>query len=217
MSRPLSRLMVLVVALLALAADGRAYPKPSAYPIAWQLNFEYQIPQRIVVTIPGSLTAKAYWYMTYTVTNLTDKEQKFYPAFVILLDDGRLFRSDNNIPQVVLDTIRIREKRSTLESATEIAGIIRVGEDQARDGVAIWEEPTVEMGRFSVFVGGLSGESTILTDDAGQPVVKTDKDGKKDPVVLHRTLQLDFHVPGDEKFPSLDKLRPDGDPKWVMR
>src|SRR5690242_18395860 len=49
------------------------FPKPSLYPIAWELKFEHKIPKRIVVDIPGAAAPQAYWYMTYAVTNNTDK------------------------------------------------------------------------------------------------------------------------------------------------
>src|SRR5207244_10368152 len=76
-----SLLLALIVAFVfprSLRAD---YPKPSPYPKSWELKFEHGTPKRIVVQAPPSTVPKAYWYMTYTVTNDTDQHQLFLLAF----------------------------------------------------------------------------------------------------------------------------------------
>src|SRR5688572_15895179 len=137
----------------AQAAD--PFPTPSLYPKAWQLDFVHGKPTRIVVQPPGSAVPKAYWFMTYTVTNNTDKEQLFLPSFELATEDGKVIRNDVNIPQVVFESIKKREGMRFLEPAALIGGQLRLGPDQARDGVAIWPEPGPEMGQFAVFVTGL--------------------------------------------------------------
>ena len=216
MKRPGLVLMLWLAGLALLATVAGGYPKPSAYPISWELNFEHSKPTRVVVTPRGSKTAVAYWYMTYTVTNLSDREQTFLPNFEMLAEDGAVIRSDRNIPTEVLETIRIREKARSLESVAQIARTIRVGEDQAKDGMAIWPEPNPRMGLFSIFVGGLSGEATVLKDEAGQVVTKSGSDGKQEPVILHKTLELNYHIAGDERYPGHDEVDADGQ-GWVMR
>jgi len=216
MIRPRLMLTMCIGSLAFLAALAIGFPKPSPYPITWELNFEHSKPTRVVVTPKGSTTAQAYWYMTYTITNMGDQEQQFLPNFELLADDGRVIHSDIEIPTEVLETIRIREKSKTLESVTQIAGTIRIGEDQARDGVAIWPEPNARMGQFSIFVGGLSGEATILKDEDGNVVTKAGADGKKAPVVLHKTLELQYHVPGDDRYPGQDAVHEQAQ-KWIMR
>ena len=60
-----------------LQADrARAYPKPSINRIAWELDFQHGAPTRIVVKSAGQDGPKAYWYMPFTVTNLTQDEQR---------------------------------------------------------------------------------------------------------------------------------------------
>src|SRR5262249_14738039 len=150
----------------------------------------------------GAAEPQAFWYMTYTVTNLSNQEQNYLPRFEMLTEDGRVIRSDDHITVEVLESIRRRERNLHLESVVEIAGTLRVGEDQARDGVAIWREPDPRMGRFSIFVAGLSGEAVILKDSKGEPITTSTADGQKRPVVLWKTLALDYHMAGDEKFPG---------------
>lgn len=200
-----------VVMALAAGALLQAHPKPSPYPVSWEVKFTPGMPKRIVVTVPGE-APRAYWYLTYHVVNNTDKEILFLPVFTMLTRQEQLIRSDRNIPRAVFEQIKAVEKIRFLEPTPDVAGKLLVGEDQARDGVAIWPEPEARMGRFSIFVGGLSGEAVFLTDDEGKPV----KDEKGEPVILRKTLRLDYHVPGDEVYQHLDKVECTGS-EWVMR
>jgi hypothetical protein len=203
--------ILLASVFLASAAHAQA-PKPSPYPISWQFKFEHSTPKRVMVKVPGINTPQAFWYMTYTVTNNTSKEEMFLPAIELLTRDGRVIRSDVNIPAIVFDAIKTREKKQFLEPYPKIAGELRIGEDQARDGVAIWPEPMPEMGRFSIFVGGLSGEAVMYKDSKGEPVKSAD--GK--PVILRKTLQLNFLVRGDELQAGDDPVT-EQPSEWVMR
>lgn len=204
----------MLVALLSSLAP--AYPKPSPYPISWDLKFDYQTPKRIVVRTAPNREPEAFWYMTFTVTNLTRAEQNFLPRFELLDNEGVVNRSDDNIPLTVLETIRIKERNQRIEALNDLAGKLRIGEDQARDGVAIWREPSVKMGRFSIFAAGLSGESVILKDEKGNALERTNPEGRKEPIVLWKTLQLDYHLPADEKNPGTDVLQL-VEQQWIMR
>lgn len=204
--------LVCLVVASPMSVSQADFPKPSVYPISWEIAFSHGKPQRIVVQTPGEQTATAYWYMTYTVTNNSDQEQIFLPRFELLAEDGRVVRSDTNIPAAVFNAIKAREKKQLLEPFTTIAGEIRLGEDQARDGVAIFPEPSTRMGHFTVFVAGLSGEATTLKDDKGE--VSKDKDGQ--PVILRKTLRLNYHVRGDEVYPGEDEVNENAE-EWVMR
>jgi hypothetical protein len=187
------------------------FPQPSVYPIAWELDFKFEKPRRIVVEIPGEAAPRAYWYMTYVTTNNTNQEQIFLPKFEMVTKEGKVLRSDTERSPAVFEAIARRERARPLQPALKLQGQILVGEDQAKYGVAIWEEPDARMGSFSIFITGLSGETTTLTDDAGKPM--TDKDGN--PITLRKTRQLDFNVRGDELYGN-DPIEKTND-AWVMR
>ena len=191
--------------------DAGSYPKPSPYPITWELKFKHSMPKRIVVDT-GTGAPQAFWYVVYTVTNNSDQERTFLPFFEMLTSDGNVIRSDRNISMQVFRDIKAREKSQFLEHFTQIGGEIRLGEDEARTGVAIWKEPKPEMGSFSIFLTGLSGEATRLKDAEGKEL--KDADGK--PIILRKTLQLNYFVRGDEVYPGLDEVnsKPQA---WVMR
>lgn len=178
------------------------YPSPSIYPISWELQFDHDLPKRIVVETPGSAVPSAYWYLKYTVTNKTDKEQIFLPHFEMVTRTGDVIRSDFNISEKVFDEIKQREGDQFLQPFTKIGGEIRLGEDEAKDGVAIWKEPDPRMGNFSIFVGGLSGEAVQMKDDNGQPM----KDADGNPIILRKTLQLNYLIRGDDVYPGQDEV-----------
>ena len=208
-----------VVACLVLVHTVSAYPKPSIYPISWDLKFQHSGPKRIVVTTPGTNVPLAYWYMSFTVTNLTEQEQQFLPVFEMVTGDGKVIRSDKKVPGAVFDEVKKRERKSTLEPLEKISGRLLLGEDQAREGVAIWPEPSTRMGTFDIYVGGLSGESVFIKDGEEVNVkdwTKTSDQDRKKLNTLYRTLHLTYQIPGDEIKPEEDIVLPKGD-EWVMR
>lgn len=254
MSQPVRRALCLLalaavpsVALLAMSLPSRAapaapaaaaqegdasatpagFPVPSLYPKEWELKLEHKTPKRIVVDDPRTGKRNAYWYMAYTVTNPTNRPIDFAPSFQLLSHNSKSFvpvRSDIGIPPSVFARIYEREGNKFLESHRKIQGTLNPGEEQARDGVAIWPEPQARMGRFDIFISGLSGEYAIMKKKDGRFVqidlTKAAEELKgvaeSDRLTLRKTLVLSFHVPGDEIRPGEDPVIKKGE-KWVMR
>ncbi len=196
-------LATIFLSLLAISTFA-AFPKPSIYPIAWELTFKHAIPHRIVVSVPGQSEPQAFWYMTYTVQNDGKEEQMFLPDIELALQDGRVIRSDNNISPAVFDAIKRQTDDSLLQPYLKIAGILRVGEDEAKDGVAIWPEPMPRLEHFSIFVQGLSGEAVTIPGP------------KNKPIILRKTLELKYIFRGDEFYPDQTKVDQNAE-NWIMR
>lgn len=226
MRRPLRVRTALCAAALGLAClagtfsaprPAEAFPKPSSYPISWQLKFKHSLPKRIVVKSDD--TPRAYWYITFAVTNTGDEEQDFLPTFDLFTKDGKDLPAEKHVPGNVFDEVKKRERNRNLEPLERIAGKLRIGEDQTREGVAIWEEPSTRMGTFHIFVGGLSGESVLMKDGTETQIKDwtkiTDEDRKKYDI-LRKTLDLTFQVSGDEHNPELHPARLVTE-EWVMR
>lgn len=189
---------------LASAFASAEAPQPSVYPVSWKLDFEHGTPKRMVVKTPADSAAHAYWYMTFSATNNTGKEMLFLPVFEMLQENGKVVRSDKLIPQAVIDQVRKQEGNKFIEGGMQVSGEIRLGADQTKYGVAVWPETVLEMGKFSIFVGGLSGEYKS---------VKTD--GKE--TILRRSLQLNYWIKGDDAYPGEDEVTPEKAEVWVMR
>jgi hypothetical protein len=81
-----------------------------------------------------------------------------------------------------------------------------------------------EMGTFSIFVTGLSGETVTMKMVDGKPVkvkpenISEELKGvkKEDVIILRKTLQLNHVVYGDDRFPGLDEVNVKPE-QWVMR
>jgi len=211
--------LALAIAVAFPSSKVQAYPKPSVNRVSWELDFKHGLPQRIAVTLPGADAPKAFWYMTFTVTNNSKEEQSFLPIFDLVDDHGNVHRSDQNIPKNVFDAIKAREKIKLLEPISKASGRILVGPDQAHDSVAIWPEPLERMGSFTIYVTGLSGEAVWFKDGQETPLSKADwvKTKPEDAGnILRKTLQIDIQVPGDEFNQGRDiVLKKHED--WVMR
>jgi hypothetical protein len=218
------------VAALPAAPAGAAddtvarHPEPALYQASWELKFRHTAPKRIVVQSVASKNPVAYWYITYTVTNLGEKEEDFQPEFDLIAADGKVYRGNRAIAGDVFEAVRRAEGNPLLISPRKVGGLINVGPEQARDSVAIWEEPARKMGTFSIYVAGLSGESVTMKK-VGDRFVPVDpkkaadelKDVKdEDRLTLRKQLQLTYSVLGDEtnvgNAPVVKKAE-----KYVMR
>ena len=201
MHLPMAGLLVVVALAMPLCAD---YPQPSPFPVSWELTFDHSLPKRILVQGPGDSNPAAYWYVTYHAANNTDQDKiLFFPNFQMMLEDGQVVRSDIGVAPAVFDAIKQKEHLKYLQSNDVISGDLRQGEDQSKDGVAIWPEPRLRMGTFTIFCSGFWGESAVV------------KVGDKD-VTLHKTLQLTYHLDSDESHPGGGDLV-ELDHQFVMR
>jgi hypothetical protein len=191
------------------------HPEPSLYPISWELSFKHGSPRRIIVDVPGTSAPAAYWYITYSVTNKTGADQVFDPAssFELVTSDGKGYRGNFAIRREVFDAIKKQENNAMLERADKISGVLRQGEDETKDGVAIWKEPTSSMRSFNIYVTGLCGEHVTLKDDDGKPMTNTEGQ----PIILRKTLELTYQVRGGGNGP-VDPDQIEAKPEhWVMR
>ena len=210
-----------LLGLLASAApaddQAAAYPKPSPVPVSWELTFKHSDPKRIVVNIPGDPVPRAFWFITYSVTNEPDptgsqpsEERIFYPVFTMCTEDGKLLPADDGIHPAVFDAIKAIENDKFLEDPTLMGGRILLGDDQTRESVAIWPEPDQRMGSFTIFAAGMWGETAIARDSDGNPL----KDAQGNDVELHKTLMMRYHVDGDAThFSRVRKV----DEEFIMR
>lgn len=206
-------------------------PAPAPYPLSWEFELKYLDPRRIEVLLPGRSEPETYWYMVYTVINKSDRTQQFFPQFEVVTDDLQVAEADMGINPLVFAAIKERHKitHPYLVHPTEAIGPLQVGDDNARESVAIWRD--VDLTRspsFKVFVAGLSGENKVVKNpsyDPGKPetVKQVDQQGveREVPVnsryfTLRKTLEIDYQLPG-----SLDQRRR-GAPqrlrqRWILR
>jgi len=204
-----SYLMVLTAGLTMAFAVGLSHagtaPEPDVVPSSWELHFQYAKPRIISVTPPGEKDPQLFWYVTYTVTNETGEDQLFIPEIWLLTDGGDLMQANRKVPPAVFRAVKDYLGNPLLESPTQIVGKILQGEDNARDGVAMWPVPGHDVDVMRIFFGGLSGETHEVKDP-----------GTGETRVLRKTLMVEFHAPGDASH-IRDKQYIKKSQDWVVR
>jgi hypothetical protein len=231
----LSNLSALLLAMLPQAAEA-AVPEtaqPALNPIAWEIELKYEDPKRIEVQTPRG--RETYWYVLYTATNTSDQTQRFYPTFQIVTEDLRVYPTDVDVFPLVFQAIReLHKQQYPYLVAPNVASKepLKVGDDNARQSVAIWREIDLNVNSFSVFVSGLSGEAKVVKNPAYDPSVKENSAvaleirtggppkatfaSNPKTFTLRKTLQIDYALPGAAGTRSLvepQRTRV----QWVMR
>lgn len=170
--------------------EAQAYPKPAIVSPSWNLDFEAGRPQAIMVPdLAGR--PQWFWFLPYQVTNNTGEDRLFIPEFTVYTDQGDIITAGQDVPSTVYPAIARRLNNDLLESPVEVVGQLLQGPDYARESVAIWpafEGPDVD--RFTVFVGGLSGETQTVAGPDGQEIL------------VRRTKALEYATPGNYPTPE---------------
>jgi hypothetical protein len=184
-------LLGMTVGLILLAArQVRAYPEPAIVSPSWALDFTFTDPKPISVRdIRGQI--RWYWYTTYQVLNKSGDERQFIPEITVATDSGKIIAANHGIPVSVFDAIKEQVGNPLLESPLEIVGTILLGEDYAKEGVAIWRAFDHDVDEIRLFFAGLSGESAAVKN----PITG-------EPVNMRRTRMIRFKSPGNHTHPQ---------------
>jgi hypothetical protein len=218
-----------------LVQSALAEPKPSIAPTTWELKFTFQNPQRIVLKLPGESQSTTYWYMPYRVLNLTSEDRDFMPQIERIseidteLPAERVEDQPDAAPRIIsapamtgLDPAVFRAIQSRLAKThpflvppVEAIGRIKQGRDYAVDSVAVFEDLDPRINKFTIYVGGLTGERTQQANPNYDPDKPRD-DSNPRYFTLQKTLAIPYVVPGDVSTrktvdPTLGRLH------WVMR
>ncbi len=187
----------------------------SPFPVAalantgWALEFTPKTPKAVAVKLANGET-KWYWYMPFHLENREDETRWFIPSIEVVTDTGRIHNCNNPVPAEVYDTIYKRCGNALSEPLLRIAGPMKPGKDFAHDSLAIWPADTGDVDSFTVYVGGIYGETQPVNDPStGKPLMveakdpitgETRKDADGNPVMqpaeLKRTLRLTYATPG---------------------
>ncbi len=204
-------------------------PAPAPLPVSWEIELKFLDPRRIEVRLPGQSEPEVYWYLVYTAINRSQATQRFYPQFQLVTEDLTVFDTDVGIDRRVFEAIRERHKvtHPFLVSPTEVIGELKVGEDNARESVAIWRNVKMSGNTLAIYVAGLSGETHLLRNPAYDPArpetVRLEVNGLEREVtvnprffVLRKTLELRYRLPGSEAArQTADPVRESV--RWIMR
>jgi hypothetical protein len=205
---------------LAPAPRAVAAPEPAPLPRRWQLEIETSPLRTIVVDTPG-LGPRAYFFMTFKVTNNSTTDLLFAPSFELATDDMRVYRSGRDVPVVVTNRIKSLLQNPLLEDQISIVGTLLRGEENAKEGLVIWPVPEMHGSEVAVYCAGFSGETVTLEVPVPQPLQAAAGSGqssapKTEKKILRKTQELRFRLPGDLHPGADEPLRP-YEKRWIMR
>lgn len=206
-----------IVCVLAVQSLCLAFPEPALVHDKgdWTLDVRYSQPQQVSVSVPSDPSAKPkrFWYIILTVTNNTNQDAPFYPAFYLVTDTFQVIPAEKRMRKVVFDKIKLlhQGRYPFLESLDFVGNKILQGQDNQRDIAVIWPDFDPKTKNVDMFFAGLSNETAIID----HPIAKDSKD-KPVKVYLSKALQLKYSIGGDERLRAYAKLYPKSR-HWVMR
>ncbi|HBS28495.1 MAG TPA: hypothetical protein DEB06_03365 [Phycisphaerales bacterium] len=187
----------------ALAPSTHAAPEPEPIPRRWQLTLE---PGDLrVTTIETAGVPRAYFFLTYKVTNSTGEDRFFAPWFELATDQGTVIRSGRGVPPEVTERIRESFRNPLLLDEVSVQGLLLQGDENAREGIVVWPADDLAADEVSVFAIGFSGETkAAVRPDNGETVI------------LRKTLMLTHDTPGDID-PSSGRPLTRTQTRWILR
>jgi len=189
----LSTLLILPAAVAAVAAltlDARAYEEPEVVNPSWSLD--YKLGELKTISHRDARGhVRWYWYLPYEVTNYTGEPRMFVPELDLADDRGRVIAAGRDVPPGVFEAIVDQENNDLLLRPDKAIGTLFVGPDNRKESVGIWPIPDEDIDRLSIFFAGLHGETK-----------KVEHPGTGEPVLMSRTVMIDYATPGTPTSPQ---------------
>ncbi len=213
---PVTRPCVVVslFALVALAIGvglspaALAGPEPSPVPKRWQLDAEFG-PLRVATVQVPEVGPRAYFYLTYSVTNNSGEDLLFAPAFELSADTGSVRRSGRDVPVVVTRRLLDDLENPLMLDEISMTGTLLQGKENMKEGLVIWPAEELKLEHLTVYAAGFSGETATI---------EIPKAGSRDMAkfVLRKTAELTHWAGGEIDTSSSDPL-PRIRKRWIMR
>ncbi len=195
--------VVLLGGALLGSASALAAPEPDPVPRRWELDAKMGPLRVVTMSVNGS--PRAFYYMTYRVTNNSGEDLLFAPAFHLATDQGELLRSGRGVPLAVTDALIESQQNPLLEDQISIIDQLPQGPENAVQGLVAWPANDFDIDELTVYVAGLSGETkTVARPDNGEPVI------------LRKTMMIRYPVPGTLEGRGSRPLKPNQQ-RWILR
>jgi len=197
------------VPLASIATSAPAAPpEPSPVPTTWEFDFREGPLRLITVDVPG-VGPRAYFYLTFTITNFWGGELLYAPEFQLKTEEGEVLTSGQNIPPQVTQHLLDLLNDPLIDDQIGILGPVLEGVENAKSGVVIWPATDLDVDEIMVFAANLSGEHTSFW-------TKDPATGERKRIVLRKTLMLRYDTPGQiggRGARPLDLV----EKRWIMR
>lgn len=215
--RARSRRMVALTALavlggsLSMTAAPTAMalaPEPAPIPKRWQLEIETS-PLRLTTVRMNDGSQRAFFYMTFKVTNNSATDLLFAPSFEMATDEMIVLKSGRDVPGAATAELIERMQNPLLMDQIDVVGTLLRGEENAREALVAWPMPATFQSEITVYCAGFSGETATV--DLPNPV-----SGKMEKKLLRKTRALKFRLPGELRAMDGLELAP-VESSWIMR
>ena len=183
-------------------------PEPDPIPSRWEFDIDLG-KLRLAFVQDAQGESKAYFYLTYTVTNNTGEDRVFTPQFDLVVGEGEPRQSGLGVPPRVTESIMARLNEPFLEDQVEVLGTLLQGRENAKDSLAIWPAQDLVSDELVVYATGLSGESKTIS-------FKHPETGEDQEFLLRKTLMIRYDAPGDLSRMG-DRALLARVKRWIMR
>lgn len=183
-----------------------AAPQPEVVPRRWQLDVVAGDLRVTTIDVP-EVGPRAYFHVTFLVTNNSGEDVNFYPSFDLTTDEMEILRSNRGVPTAVVRRLLDRSSRGhvDLKSEMEAQGLLLQGPEYAREVLVVWPCLGFKVDEVNIFAQGFSGETrTVAKPDTGEPYT------------LRKTLWLQHEVPGEIDPEARTPLRRTRE-QWILR
>jgi hypothetical protein len=198
------------------AAHGRVLQATASQ--AWQLDLQIS-PLRIAQVEVAKGDVRAFYYLTYTVTNNTSRDLRlFAPSWELMTGDGTITRSGRDVPGSVVAQLKAKvssgDQVGDVVDQIEIIGPLMQGKENARRGLVVFAASSLRPTDLSVFAAGFSSETQEYIPPA--PVAREGGKETRDPVILRKSRMIRYFAPGDLTGRGDEPLS-QVEATWVMR
>lgn len=197
-----------VLALAGVLFMTAMAPEPDPVPKRWQFDLDLGELRMTTVDL-GTSGVKSYFYLTYKVTNSTQEDLLFAPAFDLATDEGDLVRSGKDVPAAVTRKIIDDLGNPFVQDQISILGSLLQGPTNAKEGVVIWPVGAMKVSEVVVYAAGFSGETRAIE-------IKDAKTGELKKILLRKSLMVRYKGPGEltgrnsEAFEQTER-------QWILR
>lgn len=208
-ARPIfSRILATLGVMACILGACMTAPEPDPVPRRWEFNLRVGALRLATVDVAG-VGRRAFYYLTYKVTNTTGQDLLLAPAFDLATDGGAVIRSGRDVPADVTHQIMAELDRPLLLDQIGILGMLLQGEENAKEGVVIWPANNLQPGEVIVFAGGFSGETKTVE-------IPDPKSGEMTKATLRKSLMLRYDTPGEQRRRDSTPF-PVNEQRWIMR
>lgn len=206
------------------AREAIAAPEPSLTPVRWQLDIDPG-PLRLTTVNVEGVGPRAFYTMTYRVTNNSGQDLYFAPAFELAVDEESPIRSGRGVATATTREILAKHGNGRMLDQVSVIGMLRQGPENSRDGLVIWPADRLRANEVTVYAIGFSGETRRIAkpdakaaDGKAASSGQRAKAGARNPgeVVLRKTLMITHQAPGDLTGLGDAVIERTGE-RWILR